>query len=122
MSASRLRAAKSISRQLAASRRTFAVTARQSEAGNTGNYAGVNKSKTPAKTTDGKPQVTPVGSETGTEILQAPNRADIWSRSQRPRSQAMTGPRFEQKDFDLQVRMDSRGIETGMGQDANGVL
>ncbi|KAK5189178.1 hypothetical protein LTR16_008038, partial [Cryomyces antarcticus] len=28
--------------------------------------------------------------------MQAPNRKGIWSRSQRPRSQAMTGPRFEQ--------------------------
>ncbi|KAH8673596.1 hypothetical protein BX600DRAFT_433217 [Xylariales sp. PMI_506] len=35
-------------------------------------------------------------------ILQAPNRKEIWSRSQRPRAQAMTGPRFEQTDFDLQ--------------------
>ncbi|PHH63571.1 hypothetical protein CDD81_5663 [Ophiocordyceps australis] len=36
------------------------------------------------------------------EIYQEPNRKDIWSRSQNPRSSAMTGPRFEQTDFDLQ--------------------
>jgi NADH dehydrogenase (ubiquinone) Fe-S protein 6 len=28
--------------------------------------------------------------------MQAPNRAAIWSRSQKPREQAMVGPRFEQ--------------------------
>ncbi|KAK6087892.1 nadh-ubiquinone oxidoreductase [Seiridium cupressi] len=35
-------------------------------------------------------------------LQQAPNRTEIWSRSQRPRAKAMTGPRFEQTDFDLQ--------------------
>ncbi|KAI1078417.1 zinc-finger domain-containing protein [Whalleya microplaca] len=35
-------------------------------------------------------------------ISQAPNRKEIWSRSQRPRAAAMSGPRFEQTDFDLQ--------------------
>jgi NADH dehydrogenase (ubiquinone) Fe-S protein 6 len=28
--------------------------------------------------------------------MQAPNRSTIWSRSQNPRSKAMSGPRFEQ--------------------------
>lgn len=28
--------------------------------------------------------------------MQAPNRAETWSKSQRPREQAMVGPRFEQ--------------------------
>jgi hypothetical protein len=37
-------------------------------------------------------------------LKQAPNREGIWSRSQRPRAKAMTGPRFEQTDFDVQVR------------------
>ncbi|QUC19641.1 uncharacterized protein UV8b_03882 [Ustilaginoidea virens] len=35
-------------------------------------------------------------------VEQAPNRVTVWSRSQNPRSRAMTGPRFEQTDFDLQ--------------------
>ncbi|KAK4190447.1 hypothetical protein QBC35DRAFT_490390 [Podospora australis] len=35
---------------------------------------------------------------------QAPNRSEVWSRSQNPRSNAMTGPRFEQTDFELQPR------------------
>lgn len=37
------------------------------------------------------------------EIEQAPNRVERWSRNQKARSKAMTGPRFEQTDFDLQV-------------------
>lgn len=36
-------------------------------------------------------------------LQQSPNRTEIWSRSQRPRAQAMAGPRFEQTDFSLQV-------------------
>jgi NADH dehydrogenase (ubiquinone) Fe-S protein 6 len=36
-------------------------------------------------------------------VVQAPNRAEVWSRSQQPRQVAMTGPRFEQTDFELQV-------------------
>ena len=35
--------------------------------------------------------------------LQAPNRAEIWSRSQMPRERAMSGPRFEQTIMELQV-------------------
>ncbi len=38
-------------------------------------------------------------------VAQAPNRAAVWSRSQTPRSKAMTGPRFEQTIMDLQVCM-----------------
>ncbi|KAJ2982451.1 hypothetical protein NQ176_g1373 [Zarea fungicola] len=37
-----------------------------------------------------------------TEINQAPNRTEVWSRSQKPRASAMTGPRFEQTEFDVQ--------------------
>lgn len=36
-------------------------------------------------------------------VQQAPNRAGVWSRSQNPRGQAMTGPRFEQTIMELQV-------------------
>lgn len=35
--------------------------------------------------------------------LQAPNRAEVWSRSQQPRARAMTGPRFEQTMMEYQV-------------------
>ncbi|KAE8383759.1 zinc-finger domain-containing protein [Aspergillus bertholletiae] len=34
--------------------------------------------------------------------LQAPNRARTWAASQQPREKAMTGPRFEQTDMELQ--------------------
>lgn len=37
-------------------------------------------------------------------VMQAPNRADVWSRSQQPRSKAMVGPRFEQSIMEDQVR------------------
>ncbi|OAQ84488.1 NADH:ubiquinone oxidoreductase subunit [Purpureocillium lilacinum] len=40
--------------------------------------------------------------EEAREIGQAPNRVDVWSRSQKPRTTAMTGPRFEQTDFNVQ--------------------
>jgi NADH dehydrogenase (ubiquinone) Fe-S protein 6 len=37
--------------------------------------------------------------------MQAPNRPGIWSRSQNPRGDAMTGPRFEQTIMEYQVRL-----------------
>lgn len=37
-------------------------------------------------------------------VLQAPNRASVWSRSQMPREVAMSGPRFEQTIIEVQVR------------------
>jgi NADH dehydrogenase (ubiquinone) Fe-S protein 6 len=40
-------------------------------------------------------------------VMQAPNRAGVWSRSQNPRARAMSGPRFEQTIIDLQVRRGS---------------
>lgn len=36
-------------------------------------------------------------------VVQAPNRAGVWSRSQQPRSKAMVGPRFEQTIMEDQV-------------------
>jgi hypothetical protein len=36
-------------------------------------------------------------------VMQAPNRANVWSRSQMPRELAMTGPRFEQTIIEAQV-------------------
>lgn len=41
-------------------------------------------------------QLPPTVAEYGVE--QAPNRFDTWSFSQRPKSEAMVGPRFEQMD------------------------
>ena len=37
--------------------------------------------------------------------MQAPNRADVWSRSQESRERAMSGPRFEQTMMQFQVRL-----------------
>ncbi|RMZ83954.1 hypothetical protein DV737_g1313, partial [Chaetothyriales sp. CBS 132003] len=37
-------------------------------------------------------------------IPQAPNREETWSKSQRPRDEAMTGPRFEQTILETQPR------------------
>jgi NADH dehydrogenase (ubiquinone) Fe-S protein 6 len=45
---------------------------------------------------------TPDGAVSPDSSLQAPNRAGVWAPSQRPRSQAMVGPRFEQTDYALQ--------------------
>ena len=39
--------------------------------------------------------------------MQAPNRAEPWSRSQQPRDRAMSGPRFEQTIMEYQVRYNS---------------
>lgn len=36
-------------------------------------------------------------------VMQAPNRETVWSKSQKPRSEAMVGPRFEQTIMEDQV-------------------
>jgi NADH dehydrogenase (ubiquinone) Fe-S protein 6 len=36
-------------------------------------------------------------------VMQAPNRKEVWSRSQQPRELAMVGPRFEQMILEDQV-------------------
>ena len=36
-------------------------------------------------------------------VMQAPNRTEVWSRSQQPRERAMSGPRFEQTIMEYQV-------------------
>ncbi|MCJ1324394.1 hypothetical protein MMC10_001056 [Thelotrema lepadinum] len=38
-------------------------------------------------------------------VMQAPNRAGVWSRSQNPRERAMRGPRFEQTIMEMQVSL-----------------
>lgn len=89
MASSQLKAAGSLARGLRVSRRAFSTTARQFEA-----VPAAAKTTSPAVADESKP----------VEISQAPNRLGVWSRSQKPRSQAMTGPRFEQTDFSVQVR------------------
>lgn len=80
--------------------RSFTTTARQLD----------TKSVAPTPSTESP--VPKTESQLPAELPQAPNRKGIWSRSQRPRNEAMTGPRFEQTDFDLQVRNAAR---TGQG-------
>lgn len=88
MSTTYLRSARGLSRL---AQRTFTSTARQLE----------DKAVT---TTSTETPVAKTQTKVPAELPQAPNRKEIWSRSQRPRQVAMTGPRFEQTDFDLQVR------------------
>lgn len=75
----------SISRSLRVSRRAFTLSARRYE-------SSVSTSKAETSITEAEK-----------ELPQSPNRVGVWSRSQKPRVTAMTGPRFEQTDFDLQV-------------------
>jgi NADH dehydrogenase (ubiquinone) Fe-S protein 6 len=94
MFVSRLRvaaAARQLSKRAAAT--PFSTTARQLEA--------APPTPPPASTTS-TTQVTEGPAPAA--VVQAPNRAEVWSTSQRPRPAAMTGPRFEQTDFELQVR------------------
>jgi hypothetical protein len=51
---------------------------------------------------DGKLAETTDAGERSRE-LQAPNRASTWAKSQAPRAEAMSGPRFEQTILELQV-------------------
>ncbi|KAL7821579.1 hypothetical protein M440DRAFT_1428750 [Trichoderma longibrachiatum ATCC 18648] len=89
MASSQLRAVQALTRGVRASSRTFTTSARRLEA------------QAPAPVT--RTSETDVVLETDPNaITQAPNRATIWSRSQKPRALAMTGPRFEQTDFSLQ--------------------
>lgn len=50
------------------------------------------------------PAAAPVEAEGSKAVTQqAPNRVGVWAKGQRPRAEAMTGPRFEQTDFAVQV-------------------
>lgn len=94
---SRLRVAQQLSRQCA---RSFTTSGHQLYSSST--------VPAPEKSEQNTVQVTPTGP--AAVVKQAPNRAEVWSRSQKPRSEAMTGPRFEQTNFDLQV---SYGLRPG---------
>lgn len=93
-----IRSAARFSQQTCAARRTFAVSARLREA----NPVNVKGETTPETKSEEDSLGLTENAERG--LKQAPNRTGIWSRSQKPRAAAMTGPRFEQTDFDLQVR------------------
>src|SRR4051812_30259724 len=93
-----IRTAARLPQQTRAVRRTLAVSAR---------LGGKNPITIKGETTpETKSEEDSLGLTENVErgLKQAPNRTEIWSRSQRPRATAMVGPRFEQTDFDLQVR------------------
>jgi len=85
------RATFQLSRQLRTFSRPFSVT---TSAWTTEKPAVVDEARTPQTTDNAAPL----------DVAQAPNRQGIWSKSQKPRSEAMSGPRFEQLEFDVQVR------------------
>ncbi|KIW07289.1 uncharacterized protein PV09_02141 [Verruconis gallopava] len=60
------------------------------------NVSATNATPTSSKGAMDSPLVGLAAEEEKARTMQAPNRADIWSRSQRPRKEAMAGPRFEQ--------------------------
>ncbi|KAH6849939.1 hypothetical protein B0I37DRAFT_352482 [Chaetomium sp. MPI-CAGE-AT-0009] len=76
---------------------TFSTTARRFQEAPAPPAASTTTTTAPA------PQVAE-GAAPTTAVAQSPNRADVWSRTQQPRAAAMTGPRFEQTDFELQPR------------------
>ncbi|CAD6593428.1 MAG: hypothetical protein ASARMPRED_007511 [Alectoria sarmentosa] len=43
-------------------------------------------------------------------VMQAPNRKEVWSRSQQPRERAMSGPRFEQTIMEYQAHEHHRKL------------
>jgi NADH dehydrogenase (ubiquinone) Fe-S protein 6 len=86
-----LRVSNVLARSLRIPGRAFTTSARRFEAA----VPAASKAETtPAPADESAPAV----------VNQAPNRVGVWSRSQKPRSKAMTGPRFEQTDFSVQVR------------------
>ncbi|KAL2124827.1 hypothetical protein VTJ04DRAFT_1192 [Mycothermus thermophilus] len=100
MYASRLRVAaattaRHLSRRAPLTTAPFSTTARQLEA--------AQPPSTP-ESADAPAGAVTEGGVPAAVTNQAPNRTGIWSRSQRPRAEAMTGPRFEQTDFELQPR------------------
>ncbi|EMR66698.1 putative nadh:ubiquinone oxidoreductase subunit protein [Eutypa lata UCREL1] len=93
-----LRTSLQLSQRTCAAQRTLATSARLFDAATT----------TPIKKAETTPELKGEEDSLGlTEneergLSQAPNRKEIWSRSQKPRATAMQGPRFEQTDFSLQ--------------------
>ena len=62
----------------------------------TQNVSATNATPTSPMGSHDSPLVETVEEAEKMRTMQAPNRTGIWSRSQRPREQAMVGPRFEQ--------------------------
>lgn len=111
MTTARSRAAAILSRRVAfPARRTFAFSASDKQEINTTSATkevpNVSKTNETAMDTPHRDLPLQEFAEDAEKlrVLQAPNRKDVWSKSQKPRSQAMTGPRFEQTIMEYQVR------------------
>ncbi|KAI1819294.1 hypothetical protein F4861DRAFT_534568 [Xylaria intraflava] len=87
-----IRSAARFPQQACSARRTFALSARLRESSPVSVKTGTKSDESSLGVTEDAEGV----------LKQAPNRTEIWSRSQKPRATAMTGPRFEQTDFDVQ--------------------
>ncbi|RDL38185.1 Uncharacterized protein BP5553_05618 [Venustampulla echinocandica] len=103
----RSRAAWQISRRAQVSaRRTFAVSAnnRQEDPNSLRDVKPVSKSNVlpveSGQTSSALQEDVDVGERA--RVMQAPNRATTWARSQEPRAKAMSGPRFEQTIMEAQ--------------------
>ncbi|KAI1393704.1 zinc-finger domain-containing protein [Hypoxylon trugodes] len=86
-----------IPQRVCAAQRTFVASAHRFDTTNT---IAVKSETTPETKSEEDSLGVVENEERG--LKQAPNRKEIWSRSQKPRAAAMTGPRFEQTDFALQ--------------------
>ena len=95
MAGNQLRMAGNVSRHLLTTRRTFTTSIARFEAN-----LPTTKKQDPSAVV---PEDSLNSANSAQPVKQAPNRVGIWSRSQQPRTKAMTGPRFEQTDFDHQV-------------------
>ncbi|KAK4044638.1 hypothetical protein C8A01DRAFT_12018 [Parachaetomium inaequale] len=92
-------AARQLPKRTTTTAATFSTTARQFQEAPSPPPPSTTSTTAQTQTT---PQVTEGAAPTA--VAQSPNRADVWSHTQRPRAVAMTGPRFEQTDFELQPR------------------
>lgn len=68
------------------------------------NVSATNATPTSSEGSSDRVLVEKVEDAEAARVAQAPNRADVWSRSQNPRAKAMVGPRFEQTIMEDQVR------------------
>ncbi|KAH8671955.1 hypothetical protein BGZ60DRAFT_430391 [Tricladium varicosporioides] len=107
----RSRAVWQISRRAQISaRRSYAFSSNENKEINVANASkeGPNVSKTdklPIESVHSSEALPETVGDAGKQgVMQAPNRAAVWSRSQNPRAKGMSGPRFEQTTMEDQPR------------------
>ncbi|KAK9382135.1 uncharacterized protein V2V93DRAFT_366536 [Kockiozyma suomiensis] len=64
--------------------------------------AAVSQRRTASKVAVSTPEEVALTDDEKTLSMQAPNRKETWAKSQKPRSEAMTGPRFAQHNLATQ--------------------